>query len=177
MDTRFGGNYGPCALLCQIGKIVFKALPFRWEYNSEVFILWAFFNYFTVEGKCRRRVRNLELFIEDHCFCFYHIHYQVPSDVFFDLCLNKRLSKQSWVWWFETPDVIVMIYRVLWSVSKLFVTTHFHNTWIINNLYATSYYHTWWPPFRHPNSLQTIYRRNFVNKSKLIDLEVVNKKK
>ena len=23
-------------------------------------------------------------------------------DVFFDLCLNKRLSKQSWRWWFET---------------------------------------------------------------------------
>ena len=23
-------------------------------------------------------------------------------DVFFDLCLNKRLSKQSWAWWFET---------------------------------------------------------------------------
>ena len=23
-------------------------------------------------------------------------------DVFFDLCLNKRLSKQSWGWWFET---------------------------------------------------------------------------
>ena len=34
-------------------------------------------------------------------------------DVFFDLRLNKRLSKQSWVWWFESPsrslyDVIVM---------------------------------------------------------------------
>ena len=25
-------------------------------------------------------------------------------DVFFDLCLNKRLSKQSSVWWFETPS-------------------------------------------------------------------------
>ena len=25
------------------------------------------------------------------------------SDVFFDLRLNKRLSKQSWFWWFETP--------------------------------------------------------------------------
>ena len=25
-------------------------------------------------------------------------------DVFFDLCLNKRLSKQSWRWWFETPS-------------------------------------------------------------------------
>ena len=24
-------------------------------------------------------------------------------DVFFDLCLNKQLSKQSWVWWFEIP--------------------------------------------------------------------------
>ena len=25
-------------------------------------------------------------------------------DVFFDPCLNKRLSKQSWGWWFETPS-------------------------------------------------------------------------
>ena len=23
-------------------------------------------------------------------------------DIFFDLCLNERLSKQSWGWWFET---------------------------------------------------------------------------
>ena len=25
-------------------------------------------------------------------------------DVFFDVCLNIRLSKQSWGWWFETPS-------------------------------------------------------------------------
>ena len=25
-------------------------------------------------------------------------------DVFFQLCLNKRLSKQPWGWWFETPS-------------------------------------------------------------------------
>ena len=25
-------------------------------------------------------------------------------DVFFDLRLNKRLSKQPWEWWFETPS-------------------------------------------------------------------------
>ena len=25
-------------------------------------------------------------------------------DVFFDLCLNKRLGKQPWSWWFETPS-------------------------------------------------------------------------
>ena len=35
-------------------------------------------------------------------------------DVFFELCLNKRLCKQSWGWWFETPlrhhyDVSVML--------------------------------------------------------------------
>ena len=29
-------------------------------------------------------------------------------DVFFDLHLNKRLSKQSWGWWFKTPS------RPLW---------------------------------------------------------------
>ena len=29
-------------------------------------------------------------------------------DVFIDLSLNKRLSKQSWGWWFETPS------RPLW---------------------------------------------------------------
>ena len=27
------------------------------------------------------------------------------SDVFFDLRLNKWLSKQSWSWWFETPSL------------------------------------------------------------------------
>ena len=25
-------------------------------------------------------------------------------DLFFDICLNKQLSKQSWDWWFETPS-------------------------------------------------------------------------
>ena len=29
-------------------------------------------------------------------------------DVFFDLCLNKRLSKHSWGWWYEKPS------RSLW---------------------------------------------------------------
>ena len=29
-------------------------------------------------------------------------------DIFFDLCLNKRLSKQSWGWWFTKPS------RPLW---------------------------------------------------------------
>ena len=36
-------------------------------------------------------------------------------DVFFDLRLNGRLSKQSWGWWFETPS------RPLWRHSNAFV--------------------------------------------------------
>ena len=39
-------------------------------------------------------------------------------DVFFDLCLNKRLSKQPWGWWFETP---------LWSLwRQCNAMTYFH---------------------------------------------------
>ena len=34
-------------------------------------------------------------------------------DVFFDLRLNKRLGKQSWGWWFETPS------RPLWRHWRL----------------------------------------------------------
>ena len=45
---------------------------------------------------------------------------------FFDLCLNKRLSKQSWGWWFATPS------RSLWrhcnencsQVNALMVSQH-----------------------------------------------------
>ena len=45
-------------------------------------------------------------------------------DVFFDLRLNKQLSKQSWGWWFETLS------RPLWrhfnvkSVYKLQIILH-----------------------------------------------------
>ena len=33
-------------------------------------------------------------------------------DVFFDLCPNKRLSKQSWGWWFETPSESLLRHRL-----------------------------------------------------------------
>ena len=36
------------------------------------------------------------------------------SHVSFDLCLNKRLSKQWWGWWFEAPS------RLLWRHSNGF---------------------------------------------------------
>ena len=37
-------------------------------------------------------------------------------DVFFDLHLNKRLSKQSWGWWFETPSRPLWRQRNAWRV-------------------------------------------------------------
>ena len=42
-------------------------------------------------------------------------------DVFFDLRLNKRLSKQSRVWWFETPS------RLLWRHCDV---SAWHNDWL-----------------------------------------------
>ena len=59
-----------------------------------------------------------------------HTHRSVTRsfDVFFDVCLNKRLSKQPWGWWFETPswslwrqcnDITVLVERRVLSVTTL----------------------------------------------------------
>ena len=56
---------------------------------------------------------------------------------FFDLLLNKRLSKQSWGWWFETPscplwrhcDVFNWSFKSLWSSDA--VWDYRTLTWII----------------------------------------------
>ena len=43
-------------------------------------------------------------------------------DVFFDLRLNKRLSKQPWGWWFETPAWSLWRHRnVVCSVPSLWI--------------------------------------------------------
>ena len=47
-------------------------------------------------------------------------------DVFFDLCLNKRLSKQWWSWWFETLSHPLWRHRnvydscAFWKLTLLF---------------------------------------------------------
>ena len=45
-------------------------------------------------------------------------------DVFFDLRLNKRLSKQSWDWWFQTP------LRPLWRHLNINLTLYSTNSQI-----------------------------------------------
>ena len=49
-------------------------------------------------------------------------------DVFFDLCLNKRLSKQPWGWWFETPAWSLWRHRNDYG-NHVHIMTHPH----INN--------------------------------------------
>ena len=44
-------------------------------------------------------------------------------DVFFDLRLNKRLSKPSWGWWFETPS------RPLWRYCNIWVARY---AWLLS---------------------------------------------
>ena len=59
-------------------------------------------------------------------------------DVFFDLCLNKWLSKQSWSWWFEMPS------HSLWphcNNSRAFIAAELTfltlNMWVLNYLGLT----------------------------------------
>ena len=52
-------------------------------------------------------------------------------DVFFDLYLNKRLSKQSWVWWFKTP---------LWRHCTALADNQIENQVIANKLDLTDQY-------------------------------------
>ena len=47
-------------------------------------------------------------------------------DVFFDLRLNKRLSKQSWSWWFEMPSCSLWRHCNVQSVSDIY-----RWTWIV----------------------------------------------
>ena len=76
-------------------------------------------------------------------------------DVFVDLHLNKRLSKQSWGWWFETPS------RPLWGHCNAVVWFNFHWTllqrvqlitpqcefryWLGARQAIGRYFTQWWP--------------------------------
>ena len=52
------------------------------------------------------------------------IHLTKASGVFFDLRLNKRLSKKSWGWWFKTPSCALWRHRNVWGVTVArYVTT------------------------------------------------------
>ena len=49
-------------------------------------------------------------------------------DVFFHLRLNKRLSKQSWGWWFETLSCPLWRHRNQSQLDFFFIHSSFHKT-------------------------------------------------
>ena len=55
-------------------------------------------------------------------------------DVFFDLCLNKRLRKQSWGWWFQTLSLILWCH---WNANGWHFPTTSHNTLGVNSLWPS----------------------------------------
>ena len=56
-------------------------------------------------------------------------------DVFFDLRLNIRLSKQSWCWWFETPSHPLWrhCHVVFTSIFEDYLTGTVQKYYILNN--------------------------------------------
>ena len=58
-------------------------------------------------------------------------------DVFlFDLCLNKRLNKQWWGWWFETPS------RQLWRHCNVCMYIRFAS--LILDIILSRWRNIWW---------------------------------
>ena len=72
---------------------------------------------------CWNRYSSLS-WIHDDVIKWKHWPVTRSFDVFFDLRLNKRLSKQSWDWWFETLSLSLWRHRNVLqsqqSVSHLF---------------------------------------------------------
>ena len=60
-------------------------------------------------------------------------------DVFFDLRLNERLSKQSWGWWFETLSRPLWryCYEMFTCIILIFSIFNVH----LNRVYANEYAH------------------------------------
>ena len=57
-------------------------------------------------------------------------------DVFFDLRLNKRLSKQSWGWWFQNKTYYIHdSYAYAWFVLSVTIVFACFIDWLIEHLY------------------------------------------
>ena len=77
-------------------------------------------------------------------------------DVFFDRRLNKQLSKQWWVWWFETPS------RPLWRHCNALIMWNFYGLRQIVSNIAIS---LWWRHNDHDNVSNHQPREGLLNRS------------
>ena len=71
-------------------------------------------------------------------------------DVYFDLCLNKRLSKQSWGWWFETLSSTLWCHRngLFCYMQKshgiiLYIIEHDKILWYKHNVFHFDNWNCW----------------------------------
>ena len=91
-------------------------------------------------------------------------------DVYFDLRLNKRLSKQSWGWWFETPLRPLWRHRNVKPTSALTITSPICKVWswdlhiedttkVISNHYLSQWWHVSYEPLR---IRYNVYKINFL---------------
>ena len=72
-------------------------------------------------------------------------------DVFFDLCLNKRLGQRSWGWWFETQLRSLWRHRNEYKFSageipfrvEVVFTVH-NSTWLVICTAPGHYLGQWW---------------------------------
>ena len=61
-------------------------------------------------------------------------------DIFFDLRLNKWLSKQSWGWWFETPSHQVWHHRNGWPEDGEYSLVSISSSRLLNRLVANHWF-------------------------------------
>ena len=86
------------------------------------YIYWMHHHYYTMMTSSNGNVFH----ITGHLCQEFTGHWWIPAqmpvtgsfDVFFDLHINKRLSKQWWGWWFEMPS------RPLWRHCNVLCMNH-----------------------------------------------------
>ena len=89
-------------------------------------------------------------------------------DVFFDLRLNKRLSKQSWGWWFETLS------RPLWCHCNGGILKE--DIWISNCLAENFGVAVFYTPstYTPQGTIQTVAMRHCLKQWRFIDWQFIN---
>ena len=91
-------------------------------------------------------------------------------DVFFDLRPNKRLSKQSWGWWFETPSCPLCRHcngtqSQAWKLMALLLGIKYISKWILAWISNCILIKLWNAVIKHGGSCRRPYSRSAMRKA------------
>ena len=100
-------------------------------------------------------------------------------DFFFDLRLNKRLSKQSWAWWFETPSRSLWRHGNVIRVHPGYGLSQWEEALICNALSYWSSPYSEWSLITLPSQHRQIIKRQiwfqcFLKRFQLVNLIVAH---